>query len=108
MSREVQPRITECFGYVRVDFGNGNCAETSATYRSFSDLCIERPVSRALLEAASNGLCRQHCCGERGEDERRWLAPLEARVGDGRSPADDALDAFRRGGRALAAFLRGA
>ena len=65
-----------------------------------------RDIAQALLEAASNGLCRQNCCGERGEDERRWLAPLEARVAEGRSPADDALEAFRRGGRALAAHLR--
>jgi hypothetical protein len=54
MSRGVRPRITECFGYVRVDFASGSCEETSATYRSFSDLCIGRPVSRALLEAGDN------------------------------------------------------
>ena len=60
-----------------------------------------------LVDAAKLGLCRQHCCGERGEDERIWLAPLEARVASGRAPADDALDAFRRGGdRALAEHLR--
>jgi glutamate--cysteine ligase len=63
-------------------------------------------VAKTLLEVAANGLCRQHCCGERGEDERRWLSPLQERVADGRSPADDALDAFRRGARALAAHLR--
>jgi glutamate--cysteine ligase len=60
-----------------------------------------------LLEAAKLGLCRQRCCGERGEDERVWLAPLEEQVASGRSPADDALDAFRRGGdRALLEHLR--
>ena len=46
--------ITECSGYVRVDFGSGNCGETSATYRSFADFCIGRPVSCALLEAGDN------------------------------------------------------
>jgi glutamate--cysteine ligase len=66
-----------------------------------------REVAQVLLDAASNGLCRQNCCGQRGEDERIWLGPLRERAASGRSPADDALDAFRRGGdRALAAHLR--
>jgi glutamate--cysteine ligase len=63
-------------------------------------------IARALLDAASAGLCRQSCCGERGEDERIWLAPLAERAASGRSPADDALEAFRRGPRALAEHLR--
>jgi len=64
-------------------------------------------LAGTLLEAARLGLCRQNCCGARGEDERIWLAPLDALVAAGRTPADDALDAFRRGGdRALAAHLR--
>lgn len=68
-----------------------------------------RPIAelaRTLLDAAAGGLCRQSCCGERGEDERVWLVPLEARVEARRSPADDALDAFRRGPRALAEHAR--
>jgi glutamate--cysteine ligase len=64
-------------------------------------------VARTLLDASSSGLCRQHCCGQRGEDERVWLAPLEERARTQRAPADDALDALRRGGpRALAELLR--
>ncbi len=63
-------------------------------------------IARALLDAASSGLCRQNCCGERGQDERIWLAPLLERAVSRRSPADDALDAFRRGPRALAEHLR--
>jgi glutamate--cysteine ligase len=64
-------------------------------------------IARALLEASADGLCRQHCCGEKGEDERVWLGPLEERAASGRSPADDALEVFRRGGdRALAKHLR--
>ncbi|HSN92561.1 MAG TPA: glutamate-cysteine ligase family protein [Anaeromyxobacteraceae bacterium] len=66
-----------------------------------------REIAGELVAAASAGLCRQHCCGERGEDERRWLAPIAERAESGRSPADDALEVFRRGGgRALAAHLR--
>ena len=66
-----------------------------------------REIARALLSAASDGLCRQGCCGEKGADERVWLRPLEERAESGRSPADDALEAFRKGGdRALAAQLR--
>jgi hypothetical protein len=54
MSRGVPDCITEGPGYVRVDFGSGNCAEISQTYRSFADRCIGRPVSSALLEAGDN------------------------------------------------------
>jgi glutamate--cysteine ligase len=57
-------------------------------------------LARAAVEVAARGLCRQHCCGQRGEDERVWLEPLRARAESGRSPADDALDAWRRGGDA--------
>ncbi len=64
-------------------------------------------IARNLIEASTDGLCRQRCCGEKGEDERIWLGPLEERAASGRSPADDALEAFRRGGdRALAQHLR--
>ncbi len=69
-----------------------------------------RPIAEiadVLLDAASGGLCRQNCCGEKGEDERIWLAPLQARAASRRSPADDALDALRQGGpRTLAERLR--
>jgi glutamate--cysteine ligase len=66
-----------------------------------------RELGATLIEAARMGLCRQHCCGDRGEDERIWLAPLAERLASGRCPADDALEAFRRGGdRALAEHLR--
>lgn len=64
-------------------------------------------LAGTLLDAAEGGLCRQNACGEKGEDERKFLAPLRARAESGRSPADDALEAFRAGGpRALAAHLR--
>jgi glutamate--cysteine ligase len=64
-------------------------------------------LAGTLLDAAEAGLCRQHACGERGEDERKFLAPLRARSESGRTPADEALEVFRRGGdRALAAHLR--
>jgi glutamate--cysteine ligase len=64
-------------------------------------------LARSLLAASSEGLCRQNCCGERGDDERVWLEPLLQRAESGRSPADEALEAFRAGGdRALAETLR--
>jgi glutamate--cysteine ligase len=64
-------------------------------------------LAGTLLDAAADGLCRQHACGEQGEDERMYLAPLRARAGSGRTPADEALEVFRRGGdRALAEHLR--
>jgi glutamate--cysteine ligase len=60
-----------------------------------------------LLEAASLGLCRQGACGQKGDDERVWLEPLLERARSARTPADEALEAFRRGGdAALSAQLR--
>jgi glutamate--cysteine ligase len=64
-------------------------------------------VARAAIEAASAGLCRQRCCGERGDDERVWLEPLRQAAAERRCPADEALEVLRRSGpRALAASLR--
>lgn len=64
-------------------------------------------LSATLLDAAEDGLCRQHACGEKGEDERKFLAPLRERAESGRAPADEALEVFRgRGARALAEHLR--
>ena len=69
--------------------------------RSLAELAAE------LLDASSLGLCRQGACGQRGEDERVWLAPLKAIAASRRSPADLALDAFRSGGApTLSAHLR--
>ena len=66
-----------------------------------------REVAARVVELSALGLCRQHCCGERGQDERVWLEPLRERAASGRSPADDALDALAHGGpRALAQALR--
>jgi glutamate--cysteine ligase len=64
-------------------------------------------VASTIVEAAASGLCRQRCCGDRGDDERVWLEPLRAGAAAHRSPADDALEVLRRGGpRALATHLR--
>jgi glutamate--cysteine ligase len=64
-------------------------------------------LAATLLDAAEAGLCRQNACGEKGEDERKFLAPLRARAESGRCPADEALDALRAGGpRGLAEHLR--
>jgi glutamate--cysteine ligase len=57
-------------------------------------------LARELIEISAAGLCRQNCCGNKGEDERVWLEPLAARAETSRSPADEALEAFRRGGDA--------
>jgi hypothetical protein len=47
-------RITECPGYVRVDFGGCNSAELSAVYRAFAAFCVDHTVSRALLKAGDD------------------------------------------------------
>ncbi len=66
-----------------------------------------REVASRVVAISSAGLCRQHCCGERGKDERVWLEPLRERASSGRSPADEALELLERAGpRALAAHLR--
>jgi len=57
-----------------------------------------RELAVQLLDASSLGLCRQGACGQRGEDERVWLEPLQERAVGGRSPADDARDALQQGG----------
>jgi hypothetical protein len=54
VDRRTAARITECPGYVRVDFGSGDFMEISATYRSFADLWIGNPVRHVLLEAGDN------------------------------------------------------
>ena len=64
-------------------------------------------IAQELIEASASGLCRQRCCGYRGQDERVWLEPLRAGAEARRSPADEALEVLRRGGaRALATFFR--
>ena len=50
-------------------------------------------LAGTLLDAAEGGLCRQNACGDRGEDERKYLAPLRARAESRRTPADEALRA---------------
>jgi hypothetical protein len=47
-------RITECPGYVRVDFGSCNAAELSAVYRAFTAFCLDNKVTRALLKAGDD------------------------------------------------------
>lgn len=46
--------ITECAGYVRVDFGSCNVTELSTVYRAFADFCLDNKVTRALLKAGDN------------------------------------------------------
>jgi hypothetical protein len=47
-------RITECGGYVRVDFGSCNSSELSALYRAFPAFCLDNKATRALLRAGDN------------------------------------------------------
>lgn len=47
-------RITQCGGYVRVDFGSCNASELSAVYRAFAEFCLDNKVTRALLKAGDN------------------------------------------------------
>ena len=47
-------RITQCAGYVRVDFNSCNVAELSAVYRGFATFCLDNKVTRALLKAGDN------------------------------------------------------
>src|ERR1700682_4170160 len=47
-------RITECDGYVRVDFGSCSSAELSEVYHAFAVLCVDKQASRALLKAGDD------------------------------------------------------
>jgi hypothetical protein len=46
--------ISDCAGYVRVDFGSCNASELSALYRDFAALCHDNQATRALLKAGDN------------------------------------------------------
>jgi hypothetical protein len=46
--------ITECAGYIRVDFDGCSSAELSQVYRDFAALCIDKQASRALLKAGDD------------------------------------------------------
>lgn len=46
--------ITQCEGYVRVDFGSCNASELSAVYRAFAAFCHDNNVTSALLKAGDN------------------------------------------------------
>jgi hypothetical protein len=47
-------RITQCPGYLRVDFGGCNSAELAQVYRAFAAVCLDRDVNRALLKAGDD------------------------------------------------------
>jgi hypothetical protein len=47
-------RITQCGGYVRVDFNSCNVSELSALYRGFATFCLDNKVTRAMLKAGDN------------------------------------------------------
>ena len=47
-------RITQCGGYVRVDFGSCNSAELPAVYHAFAAFCLDNKVRRALLKAGDD------------------------------------------------------
>lgn len=47
-------RITQCPGYLCVDFGSCNVAELSTVYRAFAAFCLDNKVTRALLKAGDN------------------------------------------------------
>jgi hypothetical protein len=47
-------RITECGGYVRVDFNSCDVSELSAVYQGFATFCLDHKVTRALLKAGDN------------------------------------------------------
>jgi hypothetical protein len=46
--------ITECSGYVRVDFGSCNFGEVAEVYRTFAALCVHKHANRALLKAGDD------------------------------------------------------
>ena len=53
-----------------------------------------RSVAAEMLAVARAGLARRARQNDRGEDERVWLAPLEAIVKSGRSPAHEWIAAY--------------
>jgi len=47
-------RITECPGYVRVDFGRCTAGELSKGYGAFAGFCADNEVTGALLKAGDD------------------------------------------------------
>jgi hypothetical protein len=47
-------RITQCGGYVRVDFNSCNVGQLSEVYSGFATFCLDHHVTRALLKAGDN------------------------------------------------------
>ena len=46
--------ITQCRGYVRVDFKSCDVSELSELYRGFAAFCLDNKATRALLKAGDN------------------------------------------------------
>ena len=46
--------ITECPGYVRVDFGSCSSGELSEVYEAFAVLCVDKQIHSALLKAGDD------------------------------------------------------
>jgi len=53
-----------------------------------------RSVATEMLAIARAGLARRMRLNDQGEDERSWLAPLEAIAKSGRSPAHEWIDRY--------------
>jgi hypothetical protein len=47
-------RITECPGYVRVDFGGCDSGALSQVYQAFAAYCSDKCTNRALVKAGDN------------------------------------------------------
>jgi hypothetical protein len=54
MAHSYESPITECPGYVRVEFGDCSYREVAEVYRAFAAHCVEYHVSRALLKAGDD------------------------------------------------------
>jgi hypothetical protein len=51
MLHDDQGHITECGGYVRVDFGGCDYTELSLVYLAFAAFCLDHKVTNVLLKA---------------------------------------------------------
>jgi glutamate--cysteine ligase len=51
-------------------------------------------LARTTLEFAERGLARRRCLDHAGQDERRYLAPIQAYVSRGITPAEELLQQY--------------
>jgi hypothetical protein len=87
--------ITECSGYVRVDFGSCNNGEVAEVYRAFVALCVHKHANRALLKAGDDDP-EGHCALRDAVHTMALLSPIPLDFKLALVPSTRAIEAVYR------------